>query len=265
MSADPLDPTPPVTAARRPHKRVRWRKAPGKRRPGVIDATRAELVRCLENRQGSAWLRIKDRIDIAGYSIERAMKELRVRAFRSDGAESLLALVVALLYMTDIRTGFVGKPRAGGGRWERYTLRDIAQLAYGGQTDAEVRRATRAIAGMISLGWAYPSKQVRRLQEDGSFRSEAGVRRINLRRICDMTGTTWLLERDRRHADQKHGTNTASLQEYKAREQARTERRQQQQEAKARLEAELRMMKRPQGADGPGRGSGPRRIGDIFG
>jgi hypothetical protein len=212
-----------------------------------------------------AWLRIKNRIAVAGYTIERAITEGRVRAFRSDGAESLLALVVALLYMSDIRTGFVGKPRVGGGRWERYTLQDIAQLAYGGQGDAEVRRANRAIAGMVSLGWAYPSKQVRRLQQDGSFRSEAGVRRLNLRRICDMTGTTWLLQRDRRHADQKHGSDTASFQEYKAKQEALAKRHQQHQEAKARLEAELRVGKRPAGGDGPARGSGMRHVGDMFG
>lgn len=230
------------------HKRVRWRKPGGARRPGVIDATRCELVRSLEQRHGSVWARIKDQVHVAGYTVERARE--RVRAFRSDGAESLLAMVVALLYMTDVRTGFIGKPRAGGGRWQRYTLRDMAQLAYGGQGEKDVRRASRAIAVMVSLGWAYPTKQVRRYVGDTTFRSEAGIRRLNLRRICDMTGTTWLLQRDRRHADQKHGASTAWLEEAKAKAQARKERLQARRAQLERLADELKAFQ-------PGAGSGP--------
>ncbi|WP_230433511.1 hypothetical protein [Xanthomonas campestris] len=267
MAANKVDPTPSSQADSSAHKRVRWRKPSGKRRPGVIDATRAELVRCLEQRHGSAWMRIKDRVAVAGYTIDRASE--RVRALRSDGAESLLAMAVALLYLTDVRTGFVGKPRVGGGRWHRYTLCDIAQLAYGAQGVAEIRRASRAIASMVSLGWAYPTKQVRRLAADASFRSEAGVRRINLKRICDMMGTTWLLQRDRRHADQTHGTNTASFAEAQAKKQAATERRQEHQANKARLEAELRRGNPGAAAAGPssasGGSSGLTRFRDILG
>lgn len=248
------------------HKRVRWNKPSGTRRPGVIDATRAELVRCLEHRHGSIWTRIKDQAHVAGYTIERSRN--RVRAFRSDGAESLLAMIVALLYMTDVRTGFIGKPRVGGGRWQRYTLRDMAQLAYGSQGKGDVRRASRAISVMVSLGWAYPTKQVRRHTGDASFRSDAGIRRLNLKRICDMTGTTWLLQRDRRHADQKHGTNTAMIEEARAKLQARHQRLQNNRAQIERLEAELRLG-RPQAAAGPptaaGRGNSMTLLRDFFG
>ena len=90
--ADPtLEPTDAAAAAGRPHKRVRWRRPPGgKRRPGVLDATRAELVRGLELRQGSLWMRVSRSVSIAGYSLANALH--RVRALRSDGAESLLAM-----------------------------------------------------------------------------------------------------------------------------------------------------------------------------
>lgn len=264
MAINPLDSNSQAPAGA--HKRVHWRKPSGKR-PGVIDATRAELVRCLEQRQGAVWMRIRNRVAVAGYTIDRANE--RVRALRSDGAESLLALAVALLYMTDVRTGFIGKPRADGGRWHRYTLRDIAQLAFGAQTDADLRRASRAIAAMVSLGWACPTKQVRRLTEDGEFRSEAGVRRLNLMRICSMTGTTWLLQRDRQHADQKYGTNTASIEEARAAKAASQERRQERREGKARLEASLRGGWPPAAAAGPpraiGPGAGPALLRDIFG
>lgn len=209
--AEPTSELTPVAAPRGgAHKRVRWRKpASGKRRPGVLDATRAELVRGLELRQGSLWLRVCRAVSIAGYSAEHALH--RVRALRSDGAESLLAMTVALLYLADVRTGFVGRPRANGGPWERYTLHDLSQLAYGGQSPADLRRARRSLDMMVSLGWASPTKQTRRHIGDGQFRSDAGVRRISFDRICQLTGTAWLLSRDRQHADRTRGVGTVDL------------------------------------------------------
>lgn len=216
IKADQFGPLSEPAGNGRPHKRVRWRQPRGgKKRPGVLEATRAELVRGLEHRHGALWMRIRYNVIVAGYPIARALT--RVRGLRGDGAESLLALAVALLYLTDVRTGFIGKPRPGGGRRERYTLADIAQLAYGAQGEAELRRARRSLDMMVSLGWAFPTKQVRRHATDAKgndlWRSEAAVRRLNLERLCDMTGTRWLLKRDRIHADQVHGTGTASFEE----------------------------------------------------
>jgi len=202
----------PRSGVGRAHKRVQWcRPVSGKRRPGVFDTTRAELVRGLEQRQGSIWFRICRNVIIAGYPIARALQ--RVRALRADGAESLLAMVVALLYLTDVRTGFVGKPREGGGRWHRYTLADLAQLAFKGQGKADLRRARRALDMMVSLGWAFPTKQVRRHAGENLWRSEAAVRRLNLDRLCDMAGTGWLLKRDRQHADRMRGERLTDLRE----------------------------------------------------
>ncbi len=202
---------------------MRWRKpAGGKRRPGVIDATRAELVRGLEMRQGQLWWRVARTAIIAGYSIARALD--RVRGLRKDGAESLLAMTVALLYLADVRTGFIGKPRPGGGRWQRYTLRDLCQLAFGGQGEAELRRGRRALDVMTSLGWIAPTKQVRRHLGDGAFVSEAAVRRLNLDRLCSMTGTSWLLAKDRRHADRHTPTRPEATQQGQKPPQSRQER-----------------------------------------
>lgn len=200
--------------AGRAHKRVQWRTPTGgKRRPGVIDATSRALVGAIEGRfkggHGSLWMRICRNVIVAGYPIERALN--RVRALRADGAESLLAMTVALLYLADVRSGYIGKPRPGGGRWQRYTLNDLAQLAYGAQGEADVRRARRSLDMLISLGWAFPTKQVRRFSPEDGFRSEAGVRRLNLYRLCEMVGTGWLLARDRQHADRTRGDDTASF------------------------------------------------------
>lgn len=197
------------------HKRVCWHRPSTKRRPPrVLDATRAVLVRGLEQRQGSVWLRIRHAVSVAGYAFERSQH--RVRALRSDGAESLLALAVALIYLADVRTGFVGKPRPTGGPWQRYTLHDLAQLAYGGQTAADLRRVRRSLDMMVSLGWAWPTKQVRRYTGEDTWRSEAAVRRINFERLCEMTGTRGLLQADRQHADRTRGDGISSMQAARA-------------------------------------------------
>ncbi|MBV6816245.1 hypothetical protein ACE15N_23480 (plasmid) [Xanthomonas campestris pv. passiflorae] len=214
----------PTAPSGRPHKRVHWRQPKPltgkKRRPGVLDATRHGLVRALEERKG-AWKRISHNVIVAGYALDKALT--RVRGLRKDGADSLLAMAVALLYLADVRTGFVGKPRQGGGPWQRYTLPDLAQLAYGGQSDAEQRRARRSLDMMVSLGWAFPTKQVRRHTKDAEggdlWCSEAGVRRLNFQRLCDMVGTSRLLKRDRKHADQARGTGVASFTQTQVRRQ----------------------------------------------
>ncbi|WP_084818916.1 hypothetical protein [Xanthomonas albilineans] len=255
----------PTAPSGRQHKRVHWRQPPAgkKRRPGVLDATRAELVRGLEQRCGALWMRISRTVIVAGYALENALT--RVRALRSDGAESLLAMSVALLYLSDVRTGFVGKPAQGGGRWQRYTLHDLAQLAYGGQTEADIRRARRAIDMMASLGWAFPTKQVRRHKTDAEggdlWRSEPAVRRLNLQRLCAMTGTSWLLNRDRRHADQARGSGLASF----AQAQARRQPAQEQERSSAPRSTDARPTAPRATGDPPGGAqSATRHISDIL-
>ncbi|WP_372013341.1 hypothetical protein [Pseudoxanthomonas sp. 10H] len=243
--------------AARDRKCVRWRlPSGGKRRPGVLDATRAELVRGLEQRQGSVWHRISRAVIVAGYPIERALN--RVRALRADGAESLLAMTVALLYLADVRTGFIGKPRPERGPWQRYALPDLAQLAYGAQGEAELRRARRSLDMLVSLGWIFPTKQVRRHQEDGSFRSEPAVRRLNLARLCQMTGTSWLLSRDRQHADRIRGPGTASI------EGSRQRRQERQQAAHGLGWAEDKRRRPAATGDPPSVPGGPQAIANIL-
>jgi len=237
------------------HRRVQWRKpAGGKRRPGVLDATRAELVRGLEHRHGSLWIRICRVVIVAGYPIARALH--RIRGLRADGAESLLAMAVALLYLADVRTGFIGRPNAQGGPWHRHTLQDLAQLAYGAQTPAEIRRARRALDMMVSLGWAFPTKQVRRYNEaDHTFISLPGIRRLNLGRLCQMTGTTWLLKRDRMHADGQRTDGIVPI------ERAR-DHRAQQKASQNRPEQRSGRHLTPQATGDPPRG--PRRFSDLL-
>jgi hypothetical protein len=212
-----LSPAMAATSSRR-YKRVQWREWRGKKRPGVLSAIRDELVRALETKAGSVWLRVKDSAVVAGYS---KMKRLdgRTRALRSDAAASLLAFAASVLGSADIRSGFVGTPRPGGGAWKRHALDDLCQLAFGAQTDADLRRGQRAWDVMLSLGWAWPAEQVR--QQIGpdrprpdwrlEFRSEAAVRKINLDRLAEMTGLTWMLQRDRAAIDGAKGERITRL------------------------------------------------------
>jgi hypothetical protein len=158
----------------------------------------------LEERKGALWWRVARVALVAGYSIDKAAR--RDRTLRRDGAESLLAMIVALIYCSDIRTGFVGRHNPAGGRWLRYKLRDLCQLAYGAQGEAELRRGRRSLDVIIGLGWMMPTAQVRRHQPDGSFKSEPGVRHLNWSRIAQMCGTSELLRRDRAHKDQHDHT-----------------------------------------------------------
>lgn len=255
----------PVAPAHSPHRRVRWRApADAKRRPGVLAATRNELVRGLEQRHGGLWHRVNRVVIVAGYPLDRALH--RVRALRADGAESLLALAVALLYLADVRTGFVGKPREGGGPWHRYTLMDLAQLAFGAQGDAELRRARRALDMMVSLGWAHPTRQAREYREETrTFVSFPGIRRLNLDRLCAMTGTTWLLKRDRMHADARKGSNVTELHGRRPATGAQAD---QQQAARAQAARHRAGQSgagwHPGQAPPPGGPSGPLALGDIL-
>lgn len=248
----------PLSASNnRGHKRVRWRTpAGGKKRPGVLDATRAELVRGLEQRQGSIWLRVSRAVIVAGYPLAHALD--RIRALRMDGAESLLAMTVALLYLADVRTGYIGKPRPGGGPWQRYTLQDLAQLAFGSQSEADIRRARRALDMMASLGWAYATKQVRRYTGDETWRSEPGVRRLNLQILCTIAGTGWLLKRDREYADRTRGDSTASLGAGRQRQQQR------QQAPETPAQASPTAKRPPATGDPPARSSGAQAIAAIL-
>ena len=174
----------------------------------MLRVTEYQVVQALESRQGRFWSRICRSAVVAGYAWSRAQH--RIRQLRSDGTESLLAMIVALLYCADIRTGFVGRPRKGGGPWERYTLEDLAFFAYASKDDASVRKAKRALDVLINLGLAHPTIQVNRYDEQSQLvRGEPAVRRLNWEKLCELANTTWYLQKSRDHARQKEETARA--------------------------------------------------------
>lgn len=194
----------------RRHRRYGWRKPTGgRRRPGVIEATVHQLVRGIEHRAGGLYARLARLVPVVGYTRNRRAE--RRRSWRSDGAESVLGMLVALVYASDVRTGFIGRPTVGGGRWKRYTAADLATFAYqdgaGMQAadPATIRRAERALEALEHLGVLAPAQRIWVEHPDGRYTGEPAFRRLNWSRLAELASTGEHLKRDRKALDRKHG------------------------------------------------------------
>ena len=199
----------------RPHRRHAPPPRPwqgGKRRPPVIEAACAALARAIRPRmadprdRGPLYHRLADAVIVAGYSGDRILH--RVRAWRSDGAESLVAVLTALIRSSDIRSGFVGRPRPLA-PWQRFTVRDLAQFALGAQDRAAIATTGRALRLLAHLGLVRCTEIAVPIG-GGEFRAEPGIRRLNWNRLAEMFGLGWLLARDRAALDRRHGAERSA-------------------------------------------------------
>jgi len=187
---------------------------PGKKRPPLIEAACAALGRAIRPRmadprdRGRLYHRLADAVIVAGYSGERILH--RVRAWRADGAESVVAVLMALIRSSDIRSGLVGRPRPMA-PWQRFTVRDLAQFAFGAQDRAAIATTERALRLLTHLGLVRCT-EIAVPTGGGEFRAEPGIRRLNWNRLAEMLGLGWLLARDRAALDRRHGEDrNASL------------------------------------------------------
>lgn len=193
------------TKPKKPNRRFGWRApSSGKKRPSVVEATAAAVVRGLEKRLGPLYWRLAAAAPIAGYSAARGVPEARKRAWRRDGVESVLGMLVALCYSADVRDGFIGKP-ANGKRWKRFDVRDLSQFAYRAKDPATLKRASRALYVLEHLGLIKLVAQVRVQNSDGSWASEPAVRKLNWSKLAEMCGTGWLLSQARQALDRAKG------------------------------------------------------------
>ena len=201
-------------ALRVARRRVRWERPPGQKRPDCLVATINALSKAVDRRGGPIWeyLAMKAPVYVAGGGNPKARRKraiaYRQRAFRSDGASSFLAMVSAMLFGCDIRTGLLGKPRPEGGPWRRYGVKDLCRFAFGGLVADEVnlRRGERALRVASVVGFLKDTKQQPKLDlAKDKFTSDPALRWLNLDALCRVCGTLWLLKRDRLHADQRHG------------------------------------------------------------
>lgn len=184
-------------------RRVAWSKPGGKRRPGVIDAVIGVLADSFARRDGRPWELVAMNVPV-----HRADGKPRERALREEAGEAILAMLSALLYSCDIRTGFIGKPRDGGGPWHRYTVIDLCKKAFGALIPGEIdpRRGERALRACADLGLLFLSKQpIDYNAETGALTFHPSVRWLNLRLLCQICNLGWLLERDRSVAFRRHG------------------------------------------------------------
>ncbi|WP_333673586.1 hypothetical protein [Elioraea tepidiphila] len=158
--------------------------------------------------RGPLYHRLADAVIVAGYSGERIVD--RVRAWRADGAESVVAVLMALIRSSDIRSGLVGRPRPMA-PWQRFTVRDLAQFALGAQDRAAIATTGRALRLLAHLGLVRCTEIAVPIG-GGEFRAEPGIRRLNWNRLAEMLGLGWLLARDRAALDRRHGAErSASL------------------------------------------------------
>jgi len=192
---------------RRAHRPVEWRKPKGgKRRPMALEATKIAIERTVHLKSSGLWHRIARSVPVAGYARQYALD--RVRDFREDGAKTFAAVLGVMLLACDIRTGFLGRPPKAGPYWQRYKLRDIAQLALDRQDKSAVRQTRRAIMCIQALGWMNPPSVIR-YERNGKMRSDAAFRWLNLKAICAALETATLFKRDRAHAIANHARAAA--------------------------------------------------------
>lgn len=178
------------------HPRPRLR--PGRPPPRTITVTIARYREQFEQRRGPLWDYFRDRTP-ALYDDQGGPGDRR-RGLRTDGADSLLCVIVTLLSCMDVRRGFVGRPPADGeGRWHRRTVRELFGFAFGQAVPGalSIRRLERCLRALKSLG-VLTTQQVRTKTARG-FESLAAVRHVT-DELFRLAGTARELARERREA-----------------------------------------------------------------
>ena len=192
------------TGLGRQHRKIQFRpgRLPGKKkRPGFLEVCTHHVKATFFDRSNAAWTQIASVVPVGHGKLRRFD---RVRALRSQSAEAIGQVLQVLLTNSDLMSGFCGKPRGDGQRWERLDLRSIAQLAFDEQDEAAVGRVSHAIGRLMDLRLLAENKQVRFAREPGVYRSEANVRRLHLDRIAKLFGLKRDLARDRKHLEKEH-------------------------------------------------------------
>jgi hypothetical protein len=182
------------------YRHPRPRKTYAGRPPRVLAATIARYCIEFEARRGPLWDYFASRVP-AVYDAEGAAMG-RERGLRSDGADSLLCVIVALLRSMDIRRGFLGRPPLQeGARWHRRSVRELFGFAFGKPVCGalSIRRMERWLRALSSLK-VLTTVQFRVLTPRG-FESEAAIRHVT-DELFRLAGTFGQLAKERRAAFQ---------------------------------------------------------------
>lgn len=171
------------------------RRSYGSPPPRVLATTIARYCKEFESRSGPLWdyfaQRIPSLYDEQGAAIDRQ------RSLRSDGADSLLCVIVALLSSMDIRRGFLGRPPIEEeGRWHRRSVLELFGFAFGKPIRGalslrRIERWLRALAAMKVI----TTVQVR-VKTAGGFESQTAIRHVT-DQLFRLAGTFGLLAKER--------------------------------------------------------------------
>ena len=174
------------------------RRSYGAPPPRVLSTTIARYCREFESRRGPLWDYFSARIP-ALYDGEGAALD-RQRGLRSDGADSLLCVIVALLRSMDIRRGFLGRPPLEpGARWHRRGVRELFGFAFGKPVRGalSIRRIERWLRALASLK-VLTTYQLRMKSLRG-FESKTAIRHVT-DQLFRLAGTHGQLAKERREA-----------------------------------------------------------------
>jgi hypothetical protein len=164
--------------------------------PRVLATTIARYCKEFESRRGPLWDYFASRIP-ALYD-ERGSAIDRQRGLRSDGADSLLCVIVALLSSMDIRRGFLGRPPIEEeGRWHRRSVLELFGFAFGKPIRGalSLRRIERWLRALTSLN-VITTTQMRVKTSDG-LKSKTAIRHVT-DQLFKLAGTFGALAKERR-------------------------------------------------------------------
>lgn len=154
---------------------LHWQRPKGRAWPQLIEVAIERVTEAFASRKGALYREITGEMPrfVGGQSVPRK------RAFRSDAAPNLCALLVTLLTSSSLQTGFVARPV--GGHWERKTWGDLDGYAYGKLIPGErsFRRTERHARELIALGFVTV-RQLRRKTADG-YESLVAVKHLGLK------------------------------------------------------------------------------------
>ena len=164
--------------------------------PRVLATTISRYCKEFETRRGPLWDYFSARIP-ALYDAQGAALD-RQRGLRSDGADSLLCVIVALLSSMDIRRGFLGRPPIEEeGRWHRRSVLELFGFAFGKPIRGalSLRRIERWLRALTSMK-VITTTQMRVKTADG-FESKTAIRHVT-DQLFRLAGTHGQLAKERR-------------------------------------------------------------------
>lgn len=190
-----------VAAIAADFRHPRPRPRPGAPPPRVLAITIARYREQFERRRGPLWEYLRARTP-AMFEADGSPGE-RSRALRTDGADSLLCVIVTLLSCMDIRRGFLARPPAEPGqRWHRRSVRELFGFAFGDEVPGMLsqRRIERHLRSLAAMG-VLKTYQVRRKTARG-FESQTAIRHMT-DHLFRLAGTLGQLAKERREAWQR--------------------------------------------------------------